>query len=122
MKDIDDIVMRYEESLRLGKAGLSAGQVIREQVERYRRTVGHGQEVSRQVCRILDEERAYPGLYLYYVAFGNKLDRLKRTRSSETLALEAQVQPMLWIFRGLSIAVLERIRNEIFEIIPPAGP
>jgi hypothetical protein len=90
MKDIDDIVMRYEESLRLGKARLSPGQLIREQVERYRNTVEHGQEVSSQVCRVLDQEGVYPGLYLYYVAFGNKLDRLKRRCSGETLALEAQ--------------------------------
>lgn len=122
MKDIDDIVMRYEESLRLGKARLSAGQLIRKQVERYRSTVEHGQEISRQVCRVLDDEGVYPRLYLYYVAFGNKLDRLKRKRSGETLALEAQIQLTLWIFKGLSITVLERIRNEVFEIPAPQGP
>ena len=122
MKDTDDIVMRYEESLRAGRARLSRGQLIREQVEHYRSTVEHAQEVCSQVCRILDEEGVCPWLYLFYVAFGNKLDRLKRKWSGETLAQEAHLQLTLWISRGLSISVLERIRNEVFGIPAPQGP
>ena len=36
MKDIDDVVLAYEEALRLGKVKVSSKETIREQVDKYR--------------------------------------------------------------------------------------
>ena len=60
--------------------------------------------------------------YPFYLAFGRQVWKLSQRISGETAVLEAAILVAKWVARGLSLAVLATIRNQVFGISAPAGP
>ena len=57
----------------------------------------------------------------FYLAYGREMWRLRRSGlSGESLALEAAVLIAKWATRGLTQAVLEVIRTQVFDIGAPS--
>ena len=58
---------------------------------------------------------------VYYKAFGAEVWRLENMGvSGESLAIEVGVLVAKWVGRGLSQAVLEDIRTQVFNVAAPA--
>jgi len=56
----------------------------------------------------------------FYLSFGRELWSLQRNDvSGETLAIEADVLISKWTARGLTKAVLEAIRTQVFNVVAP---
>jgi len=61
--------------------------------------------------------------YPFYLAFGREMWRLTRSDiSGESLAQEAAVLIAKWVARGLSQAVLQAIRTDVFNVSAPIAP
>jgi len=74
-----------------------------------------------QVKQTLDALGVSIAQYAYYLDFGRELWRLTRKDiSGETAAMEADVLLQKWVARGLTQAVLEAIRTQVFNIVAPA--
>jgi hypothetical protein len=59
----------------------------------------------------------------WYLDFGRELWRLQRNEvSGETLAQEAAVLIAKWKARGLTEAVLQGIRTDVFNVAAPIAP
>jgi len=59
----------------------------------------------------------------FYLCFGREMWALTRKDiSGETMALEAAVQVAKWKQRGLTEAVLQAIRTDVFNVVAPVGP
>jgi len=57
----------------------------------------------------------------FYLSFGREIWSLQRNDvSGETLAIEADVLIQKWVARGLTQAVLEAIRTQVFNVVAPA--
>ena len=57
----------------------------------------------------------------FYLDFGRELWSLQdKDVSGETLAMEADVLLKKWVQRGLTQAVLEAIRTQVFNVVAPA--
>jgi hypothetical protein len=61
--------------------------------------------------------------YPFYLSFGRELWALVRKEvSGESLALEAAVLIAKWKARGLTQAVMEDIRTDVFNVAAPVAP
>ncbi len=61
--------------------------------------------------------------YPFYLCFGREMWSLTRKDiSGESAAKEAAVLVAKWVARGLTQAVLQAIRTQVFNISAPAGP
>jgi len=61
--------------------------------------------------------------YPFYLAFGREMWRLQRQDlSGESLAKEAVVLITKWTARGLTQAVLQAIRTDVFNVAAPVAP
>jgi hypothetical protein len=59
----------------------------------------------------------------YYLCFGRELYALTRKEiSGETAAIEAALLIAKWTSRGLTSAVLQGIRTDVFSIVAPIAP
>ncbi len=77
--------------------------------------------MESQVKQVLDGKNVATIQYPFYLAFGRELWRLIRQQvSGPSLAREAAVLVDKWKARGLSQAILEAIRSEVFSISPPS--
>lgn len=77
--------------------------------------------MESQVKQVLDGLSVATIQYPFYLAFGRELWRLTRQQiSGPSLAKEAAVLVDKWKARGLSQAVLEAIRSQVFNIGPPS--
>jgi hypothetical protein len=76
-----------------------------------------------QVKQVLDGAGVPTRDYPSYLAFGRSLWALGRKEiSGESAAKEAAVQIAKWKARGLTEAVLQGIRTDVFNIAAPIGP
>jgi hypothetical protein len=76
-----------------------------------------------QVKQVCDGAGVPTRDYPSYLAFGRSLWALGRKEiSGESAALEAKVQIDKWKARGLTEAVLQAIRTDVFNIAAPIGP
>ena len=76
-----------------------------------------------QVKQVCDGAGVATIQYPFYLCFGREMWALTRKDiSGESLAKEAKVLVDKWKARGLTEAVLIRIRNEVFSIPAPAAP
>ena len=116
-KDIDDIVTRYEESIRDGSTTLSPNLTVPEQVERFRATQEHNHAVMQATGVVLRRLEVLPAWMLSYVAFALKVDKLQRNYSSMTLVEEVGLQVQLWTGRGLARETLLTICREVFTLL-----
>lgn len=61
--------------------------------------------------------------YPFYLCFGREMWALqKKGISGESLAIEAAVLIAKWVARGLTSAVLQGIRTDVFNVAAPIGP
>ena len=59
----------------------------------------------------------------FYLCFGREVWKLIRAEiSGETLAMEVAVLVTKWTTRGLTAAVLQGIRTDVFNVSAPIGP
>jgi hypothetical protein len=61
--------------------------------------------------------------YPFYLCFGREMwSKLQKDMSGESLAKEAAVLIAKWVGRGLTQAVLQAIRSEVFNVPAPIAP
>ena len=60
--------------------------------------------------------------YPFFFAFGRQVWKLAQRISGEAAAIETAILVTKWNTRGLSMAVLETIRFQVFGINAPVGP
>ena len=76
-----------------------------------------------RVKQVLDSSGVPTRDYPSYLNFGRQLWALGRKEiSGETAAQEAAVQVAKWVARGLTQAVLQAIRTDVFNISAPIAP
>ncbi len=76
-----------------------------------------------QVKQVCDGAGVPTIQYPFYLCFGREMWALSRKDiSGESMALEAAVQVAKWKQRGLTEAVLQAIRTDVFNVGAPVGP
>jgi hypothetical protein len=75
------------------------------------------------VKQVLDGAGVPTIQYPFYLCFGRELFALQRREiSGESLALEAATLIAKWVARGLTQAVLQAVRTDVFSIAAPIAP
>jgi len=76
-----------------------------------------------EVKQYLDTQGVQSILYPQYLNFGREIFALRRKGFSGT-SMQEIVAVLLakWVARGLTLAVLEGIRTEVFDVSAPSGP
>jgi hypothetical protein len=75
------------------------------------------------VKQVLDGAGVATIHYPFYLAFGRELFALQRREiSGESLAKEAAVLIAKWKARGLTEAVLQAVRTDVFGVVAPVAP
>lgn len=80
-------------------------------------------QIEQAVGNILGAHGVSSIFYNYYIDFGKKLDKLRRTHRAGTLQQEVCAQRQKWISRSLSSAILDELINVFipgFSCIPMA--
>jgi hypothetical protein len=76
-----------------------------------------------QVKQVCDGAGVPTIQYPFYLCFGREMWALSRKDiSGESLALEAAVLITKWVARGLTQAVLQDIRTDVFNVAAPVAP
>jgi len=76
-----------------------------------------------QVKQVCDGKGVPTIQYPFYLCFGREIWSLTRKEiSGESLALEAATLIAKWVARGLTSAVLQAIRTEVFSVGAPVAP
>jgi len=75
---------------------------------------------AKQVC----DAAGVPTIqYPFYLCFGREMWALSRKEiSGESLAQEAATLIAKWVARGLTQAVLQAIRTDVFNVAAPVAP
>ena len=76
-----------------------------------------------QVKQVCDGAGVPTIQYPFYLCFGREIWALTRKDiSGESLALEAATLIAKWVARGLTQAVLQAIRTDVFNVAAPIAP
>ena len=76
-----------------------------------------------QVKQVCDGAGVPTIQYPFYLCFGREMWALSRKDiSGESLALEAAILITKWTARGLTAAVLQGIRTDVFNVSAPIAP
>ena len=76
-----------------------------------------------QVKQVCDGAGVPTIRYPFYLCFGREMWALSRKDiSGESLALEAAILITKWTARGLTAAVLQGIRTDVFNVSAPIAP
>jgi len=76
-----------------------------------------------QVKQVCDGAGVHTIMYPYYLCFGREMWSLSRREiSGESFALEAAILIAKWKARGLTEAVLQGIRTDVFNVSAPIAP
>jgi hypothetical protein len=79
--------------------------------------------METQVKQTIDASGVPTIQYPFYLCFGREMwSRLRKEMSGESLAQEAAVLIAKWVARGLTQAVLQAIRSEVFNVGAPIAP
>ncbi len=79
--------------------------------------------METQVKQVLDGSGVAFIMYPFYLNFGRELwSKSRKEMSGESLAKEAAVLIAKWVARGLTQAVLQAIRTDVFNVAAPIGP
>jgi len=77
--------------------------------------------MEQQVKQVLDGLGVATIQYPFYLDFGRELWKMRDHEiSGESAAMEADVLLKKWVQRGMTQAVLEAIRTQVFNIVAPA--
>jgi hypothetical protein len=81
------------------------------------------ESMETQVKQVLDMQGISTSTYANYLNFGREIWSLKRNGvSGDSLVFEVSVLLAKWVARGCSMAILETIRTQVFDVSAPAGP
>lgn len=75
-----------------------------------------------EVRAYLDAQGVSTLLIGHYLNFGRQMWKITQRFGGETAAVEAQVVLSMWVARGLSQAVCEGIRTQVFGVNAVASP
>ena len=76
-----------------------------------------------QVKQVCDGAGVPTIQYPFYLCFGREMWALSRKDiSGESLAQEAAILITKWTARGLTAAVLQGIRTDVFNVVAPVAP
>jgi len=76
-----------------------------------------------QVKQVCDGAGVPTIQYPFYLCFGREMWKLSRSDiSGESLAIEAATLIAKWVARGLTQAVLQSIRTDVFNVVAPSAP
>ena len=79
--------------------------------------------MESQVKQTCDASGVATIQYPFYLCFGREMwSKLQKEMSGESLAKEAAVLIAKWVARGLTQAVLQAIRSEVFNVPAPIAP
>jgi hypothetical protein len=79
--------------------------------------------MESQVKQVCDGAGVATIMYPFYLDFGREMWKLSRKEiSGESLAKEAAVLITKWKARGLTEAVLQGIRTDVFNVSAPIAP
>ncbi len=79
--------------------------------------------METQVKQVCDGSGVPTIQYPFYLCFGRELWSLQdKEVSGESLAKEAAVLIAKWVARGLTQAVLQAIRTDVFNVAAPIAP
>jgi len=79
--------------------------------------------METQVKQVCDGAGVHTIQYPYYLCFGREMWSLSRREiSGESLAQEAAILIAKWKARGLTEAVLQGIRTDVFNVSAPIAP
>jgi len=79
--------------------------------------------MEQQVKQVCDGSGVPTIQYPFYLCFGREMWKLlNKDISGESLAQEAAVLIAKWVARGLSQAVLQAIRTDVFNVSAPIAP
>jgi hypothetical protein len=80
-------------------------------------------QMETQVKQTCDAQGAATIFYPFYLGFGREVWSLQQKGiSGASLAQECATLIAKWVSRGLSLAVLEAIRSDVFNVSAPVGP
>ena len=78
---------------------------------------------EQQVRTVLNVSGVPTIQYPYYLSFGRELwARVRRGMAGESLAMEAAILIAKWVGQGLTQAVLQAIRTDVFNVAAPIAP
>jgi len=69
---------------------------------------------------VLDREGISTTLYPFYLSFSRQVYRLSQQFSGESLLFNVNILLLVWVARGLTQAILETIRDDVWHIDAPA--
>jgi hypothetical protein len=79
--------------------------------------------MEQQVKQVCDGAGVSTIQYPFYLCFGREMWKLTRQDiSGESMALAAAVLIAKWKARGLTEAVLQAIRTDVFNVVAPVAP
>jgi hypothetical protein len=79
--------------------------------------------METQVRQVINGAGATTIQYPFYLCFGRELWSLNRRGiSGEALSLEAAILIAKWTAQGLTTAVLQAIRTDVFNVAAPVAP
>jgi len=82
-----------------------------------------GQSAAGRLLRMTDGAGVRTIQYPFYFCFAREMWSLVRKEiSGESLATEAATLVAKWVARGLTPAVLQAIRTDVFNVAAPIGP
>ena len=80
-------------------------------------------QIDTQVREVINGAGVTMIQYPYYMCFGREMWSLRRRGTTgEALAIAASVLIAKWVARGLTEAVLQGIRTDVFNVSAPIGP
>ncbi|MCX6844557.1 MAG: hypothetical protein NTX53_20020 [candidate division WOR-3 bacterium] len=79
--------------------------------------------MENQVKQVCDGSGVSTILYPFYLSFGREMWSLRQKEiSGESMAKEVAVLVTKWTARGLTQAVLQAIRTDVFDVAAPVAP
>ncbi len=79
--------------------------------------------METQVKQVLDGSGVSFIMYPFYLSFGRELwSKSQKEMSGESLAKEAAILITKWTARGLTQAVLQAVRTDVFNVAAPVAP
>jgi hypothetical protein len=80
-------------------------------------------QMETQVRQVLNGAGVPTIQYPFYLCFGRELwSRIRNGMDGESLAMEAAIFIAKWVARGLTQAVLQAIRTDVFNVSAPIAP
>ena len=123
MSDPNQRQMNWQIKTDTGRMKETLDALRPDMLNHYEAAVASLCEMETKARQTLNAAGVHTIFYVAYLNYARQLYKLSRQQgiSGESFALGAQVLLDKWANRGLSAAVLARIRTEVFDAVAP-GP